>query len=125
MISLTGFRIPKNSIYQIGFDRFDLSDGDFSMSWGSDTTILRTESQKDIQLALENVFVDLKKKTFQLGDLQLQTKDIDIPLDNGFYRLKIGNLDLRKLGLRLDHVHLVSPYSNLCYLWSWRCRGGW
>jgi len=33
---------------------------------------------------LENVFVDLKKKTFQLGDLQLQTKDIDIPLDNGF-----------------------------------------
>lgn len=56
------------------------------MSWGSDTTILRTESQKDIQLALENVFVDLKKKTFQLGDLQLQTKDIDIPLDNGFYR---------------------------------------
>ena len=55
---------------------------------GSDTTILRTESQKDIQLALENVFVDLKKKTFQLGDLQLQTKDIDIPLDNGFYRLE-------------------------------------
>lgn len=83
------------------------------MSWGSDTTILRTESQKDIQLALENVFVDLKKKTFQLGDLQLQTKDIDIPLDNGFYRLKIGGLDLRKSGLRLDNVHLVSPYSKM------------
>ena len=113
LISLAGIRIPKNSIYQIGFDRFDLSDGDFSMSWGSDTTILRTESQKDIQLALENVFVDLKKKTFQLGDLQLQTKDIDIPLDNGFYRLKIGGLDLRKSGLRLDHVHLVSPYSKM------------
>ena len=77
------------------------------MSWGSDTTILRTESQKDILLALENVFVDLKKKTFQLGDLQLQTKDIDIPFDNGCYRLKIGGLDLRKSGLRLDHVHLV------------------
>ncbi|TGY56350.1 hypothetical protein [Parabacteroides distasonis] len=113
LISLAGIRIFKNSIYQIGFDRFDLSDGDFSMSWGSDTTILRTESQKDIQLALENVFVDLKKKTFQLGDLQLQTKDIDIPLDNGFYRLKIGDLDLRKSGLRLDHVHLVSPYSKM------------
>ena len=113
LISLAGIRIPKNSIYQIGFDRFDLSDGDFSMSRGSDTTILRTESQKDIQLALENVFVDLKKKTFQLGDLQLQTKDIDIPLDNGFYRLKIGGLDLRESGLRLDHVHLVSPYSKM------------
>ena len=113
LISLAGIRIFKNSIYQIGFDRFDLSDGDFSMSWGSDTTILRTESQKDIQLALENVFVDLKKKTFQLGDLQLQTKDIDIPLDNGFYRLKIGDLDLRKSGLRLDNVHLVSPYSKM------------
>ena len=39
--------------------------------------------------------------------------DIDIPLDNGFYRLKIGGLDLRKSGLRLDHVHLVSPYSKM------------
>ncbi len=113
LISLAGIRIFKNSIYQIGFDRFDLSDGDFSMSWGSDTTALRTEGQKDIQLVLENVLVDLKKKTFQLGDLQLQTKDIDIPLDNGFYRLKIGDLDLRKSGLRLDNVHLVSPYSKM------------
>ena len=57
--------------------------------------------------------MDLKKKTFQLGDLQLQTKDIDIPLDNGFYHLKIGGLDLRESGLRLDHVHLVSPYSKM------------
>lgn len=113
LISLAGIRISKNSIYQIGFDRFDLSDGDFSMSWGSDTTALRTEGQKDIQLVLENVLVDLKKKTFQLGDLQLQTKDIDIPLDNGFYRLKIGDLDLRKSGLWLDNVHLVSPYSKM------------
>ena len=70
LISLAGIRIPKNSIYQIGFDRFDLSDGDFSMSWGSDTTILRTESQKDIQLALENVFVDLKKKTMYFQKIQ-------------------------------------------------------
>lgn len=113
LISLAGIRIPQNSIYQIGFDRFDLSDGNFSMSWRSDTMALRTESQKDIQLALEDVFVDLKKKTFQLGDLLLQAKDIDIPLDNGFYRLKIGDLDLRKSGLRLDHVHLVSPYSKM------------
>ncbi len=34
LISLAGIRIFKNSIYQIGFDRFDLSDGDFYMSWG-------------------------------------------------------------------------------------------
>ena len=46
------------------------------MSWGSDTTILRTESQKDIQLALENVFVDLKKKTFQLGVMLLEKNNM-------------------------------------------------
>ncbi len=125
LISLAGIRIFKNSIYQIGFDRFDLSDGDFSMSWGSDTTALRTEGQKDIQLVLENVLVDLKKKTFQLGDLQLQTKDIDIPLDNGFYRLKIGDLDLRKSGLRLDNVHLVSPYSKMEFAYKQSKHQDW
>lgn len=102
-----------DSLYQVGFDQLRLSDARFSVSWKSDSAILRTESKHDIQLALENAFVDLKKQTYRLGGLQLRTQEVEIPLDHGFYKLKIGDLDIGKAGVRLDNVHLVSPYSKM------------
>lgn len=102
-----------DSLSVIMSKELSVSQGQFSYSWKSDSTILRTESQRNINLVVDHASFNLKDKDFQFADIQLQTNNIQIPLDNGFYLLKVGNLNLAKSGLWLNHVHLVSPYPKM------------
>lgn len=113
MDSLTLGGLSYNDSHQLLFKRLQVYRGQLAYSWRLDTSGLRMIGQSDIHLAVCDAWMNLKSKDFQFGDIQLRTRDIQIPLDNGFYLLKIGNLDLVKSELRLDDVRLVSPFSKM------------
>lgn len=102
-----------DSLSRVLFKNLWVTKGKVAYSWKPGRSLLRTESQGDIYLAVEDAWFNLKDKDFEFGDIQLRTHDLQIPLDNGFYLLKVGNLDLAKSDLRLDSVRLVSPYPKM------------
>lgn len=71
------------------------------------------KNQGAIHLAIDGIRVDNIKQDFLVNAVRLQTRQIEIPLDNGFYNLKIGNLDIGNTYLKLDSLHLVSPYPKM------------
>lgn len=64
-------------------------------------------------LYLEGLRINTTKRTFGLKTIRFNTKDLSFPLDNGFYTLKIGKVDLDNTDLNLENIHLVSTYPKM------------
>lgn len=71
--------------------------------WNLDTT----------DFVLDGLLVDNLNRTYKLDDIRFSTRNLAFPLDNGFYTLKVGNVDLRNSNLRVGNIHLVSPYPKM------------
>lgn len=70
-------------------------------------------NQKAIHLAINGIHLDNTEPNFRVEAVRLQTRQLEIPLDNGGYHLKIGNLDMGNTYLKLDSLHLVSLYPKM------------
>ncbi len=56
--------------------------------------------------------LDVDKEEFNVEDFNFSTKNFRFPLNNGFYTMKIGEIDVHKKDamLKLDKLHLVPAY---------------
>lgn len=63
-------------------------------------------------LSFTDLYVNAKEHTFSLGDIDFRSKNLDFPVDNGFYTLKIGDINLSKSNrsLEINSVKLESAY---------------
>lgn len=64
-------------------------------------------------LMTEGMFIDNINRKFSLSDIHFNTQNLEFPLDNGFYTLKIGDVELNKTDLSVNHIHLVSTYPKM------------
>lgn len=62
---------------------------------------------------LEGLHINTIKRTLGLQSVRFNTNDLALPLDNGFYTLKIGKIDLNNTELDVQNIHLVSTYPKM------------
>ncbi len=109
-----------NSMYEqlrgiapiISVDKFNISEA--SIDYNSGLPDKKTIQQKlnTTSITFRGLKVDNQQNDFTLDDIDFKTKDLHFPLDNGFYSLKIADVELSKSKrvLELGGIHLESAY---------------
>ena len=64
-------------------------------------------------LLLEGLHVNTAGRSFKLKTIRFDTKDLSFPLDNGFYTLHIGKINLDNTDLDLADIRLLSKYPKM------------
>lgn len=95
--------IGKLNIYKADATYSSISNDRTSYEQKLDTTNLLVDGLK----------INTANHTFSLNNLRFHTGKIEIPLDNGFYTLKAGKIDLDNYILNIDSLHLVSRYPKM------------
>lgn len=79
-----------------------------------------------ISLALSGFSLNTREKNFGFEDIQFNTSNLKIPLDNGFYTLHLGNIDFRKGGLlRMNDLKLVAAYPKMDFAYKHPRKKDW
>lgn len=73
---------------------------------------IRQQHVNSTDVDFKGLNVDAEKQRFSMDDFNFSTKNLNFPLDNGFYTLQIGEIDLHKENrmLMLSNLHLVPAY---------------
>ena len=98
---------------KISLHRFNLKDAELNYAFRGNADTLEHQKLDTTNLVVENLVVDNEKRNFSLGDIRFSTRNLAFPLDNGFYTLKIGHVDLTKANLNVERLHLVSLYPKM------------
>lgn len=98
---------------RITLDKLNLEDANINYSYFYKDDSLQTQKAEATQLYVKGLQVDAGKRTFRLDDILCSARNLVIPLNQGFYSLKIGEIELNKTSLQLQKLHLVSPYSMM------------
>lgn len=66
-----------------------------------------------LNLNLSGLSMDNQFRNYKINDISFEASNLAIPVDNGFYTLKIGHIDLKNHNLTLDRLHYVSTYPQM------------
>jgi hypothetical protein len=96
----------------IHIKRFNLIDADLDYKNMINGKLNNNRQVNSTDMNFTDLYVNTNEKTFKLGDIDFRSKNLDFPLDNGFYTLKIGDINLNKSNKSLDvnHIRLTSTY---------------
>ena len=92
-----------------GFD-LDWAEIDINYFYSLIDTFKYEQKKDTTKLIVYGLHVDRDWKTFKMNDIRFSTKNISLPIDNGFYTLSIGSIDLGKSNLYLSDFSLTSNY---------------
>lgn len=71
-------------------------------------------------LKLSGFWADSENKTSKLEDLDFNTKNFHLPIDNGFYTLEVGEIDLNKKKqlLSISKFHMIPAYPKMVFAYK-------
>lgn len=87
--------------------------GEVDYSWQFKNAFVSEKGKSRVDLSVDDLSVDTEKKKFAMGTVRFEGNDLEFPLDNGFYALKVGRIRLDETDLQIDSLHLVSPYPKM------------
>lgn len=68
--------------------------------------------EQEINLQLEGLYFNTDSQSFDIKNIDFNTQNVNIPLDNGFYNLSVGDISFSSQEFKLNDVRLESPYSK-------------
>lgn len=74
---------------------------------------LRYHTLDTTHLYIKGLEINNHRQAYQCEDIHLSTRNLAFPLDNGFYTLQIGGIDMTRSKAQISHIHLFSPYSKM------------
>lgn len=98
---------------QISLGRFSLTDANIRYAYYGKSDSLQHQELDTTNLFVEGLVVDTRFRTYKLDDIRFSTRNLVFPLDNGFYMLKAGSVDLTRSSAVIDRIRLVSPYPKM------------
>ncbi|WP_298550497.1 hypothetical protein [uncultured Parabacteroides sp.] len=98
---------------RISLGRFSLTDADVRYAYHGKSDSLQYQKLDTTNLFVEGLAVDTRLRTYKLDDIRFSTRNLTFPLDNGFYMLKVGGVDLNRSSAVIDRIRLVSPYPKM------------
>lgn len=93
--------------------RFSLTDANIRYAYYGKSDSLQHQKLDTTNLFVEGLAVDTRLRTYKLDDIRFSTRNLVFPLDNGFYALKVGGIDLTGSSAVIDHIRLISPYPKM------------
>lgn len=79
---------------RIFLGRFCLKDANIRYAYYGKSDSLQHQKLDTTNLFIEGLAVDTRLRTYKLDDIRFSTRNLELPLDNGFYTLKVGAVDL-------------------------------
>lgn len=76
-------------------------------------------------LSARGLSVDMEMRTYRVDSFRLNTRNIRIPLNDGFYNLAVGALAINQRQLRLNNVRLSSPYPKMKFAYAQPRHDDW
>ncbi len=98
---------------EISLDRFSLTDANIQYAYYGKSDSLQHQKLDTTNLLVEGLTVDNRRRSYKLDDIRFSTRNLVLPLDNGFYTLQLGGVDLTKSNALFEHIRLVSPYPKM------------
>lgn len=98
---------------QITIAKLNLTNANISYEHSVRDSLFLHQKLNTTNLQVEGLSIDNAKHKFSLDNIQFNTKEIEFPLDNGFYTLKAGSVDLDKTSFSVNNLHLVSTYPKM------------
>lgn len=98
---------------RISLGRFSLTDANIRYAYYGKSDSLQHQKLDTTNLFVEGLAVDTRLRTYKLDDIRFSTRNLVFPLDNGFYALKVGGIDLTGSSAVIDHIRLISPYPKM------------
>lgn len=87
--------------------------GEVGYTWQFENAFVSEKGKSTVDVSVKDLSVDTENKKFDMGAVRLEANDLEFPLDNGFYALKVGRIRLNESDLHIDSIHLVSPYPKM------------
>lgn len=94
-------------------DKFHLEDGILHTTWPASSPVLAVDNRSRLSLDLSDLTISADERTIDFDTLRFRGEDLQLPLNGGFYALKMARLTLDNERLQIDSIHLVSPYPKL------------
>lgn len=107
------YRMLARYAENISLGKLDIADANATYAFRRKDSVLVKQQLDTTDFSVEGLSVHTSKRMFSLNSIRLNTRNIDIPLDNGFYKLKVGSFVMDEKQFRLDQLHLVSPYPKM------------
>lgn len=98
---------------QITVEKFNLSDANINYAYYSKSDSLHYQKLDTTNLFVAGLVIDNVNRSFKLDDIRFSTRNLEFPLDNNFYTLQIGRVDLNNRSLDLNHIHLIPLYPKM------------
>lgn len=98
---------------RIFLGRFSLKDANIRYAYYGKSDSLQHQKLDTTNLFIEGLAVDTRLRTYKLDDIRFSTRNLELPLDNGFYTLKVGAVDLTGSSVVIDRIRLISPYPKM------------
>lgn len=98
---------------RVSLGRFSLTDANIRYAYYGKSDSLQHQKLDTTNLFVEGLAVDTRLRTYKLDDIRFSTRNLVFPLDNGFYALKVGGIDLTGSSAVIDHIRLISPYPKM------------
>lgn len=105
----------------------DIAEAQINYVSDSDGYAKEHQQLNKTNLKIDDFEINSKSRKTAIGDITFSTKDLSLPVDNGFYTLNIGNVDLSKKQSKLiiDNLHLVAKYPMLEFAAHHPSRKDW
>lgn len=96
--------------YAVG--QFMMSDAEIDYSTTLNGQARKQQQVNSTSFDFENLSLDSKERTIRFDDFNFSTKNLNFPIDNGFYTFRIGEVDLHQKDtmLVLRGLHLDPSY---------------
>ncbi len=99
---------------RVSINQFNISDANIDYAGTLNGKLNRQQQRNTTNLFFTGLVLDNEKKTFALDDINFSTRNLHFPINNGFYTIKAGAIDLKKKAgsLKIEQLHLVPSYSK-------------
>lgn len=87
--------------------------GEVGYSWQFENAFVSETGKSRVDLSIDELSIDTEKQNFGMGAVRFEGNDLEFPLDDGFYALKVARVRLNDSELHIDSIHLVSPYPKM------------
>ncbi|RHJ93577.1 hypothetical protein [Parabacteroides bouchesdurhonensis] len=102
-----------NIAEKIVLERFNVSDATLNYAFRGRGDSFHHQRLNTANLIVKGLLVDNRKCTFKLDDIRFSTNNLSFPLDNGYYTLHIGDINLADSALNMEHLHLAALYPKM------------
>jgi len=97
---------------QISVGRFDLSGARINYTNTLNGRTVRQQEVNSTSFDFTGLTIDATSREFNVNDFNFSTKNLNLPVSNGFYTMQIGEIDLHKenRSMVLNKLHMIPAY---------------